>query len=115
MTPDQVIGLIIQAMALVAFLGIVIGIVAYVFPRTQVGKAAERYTDALEGENEVARRTIARLETEVLDLGKLADQLRARITQLEVDVASVKAENDRLRSENMRLHGRLAEHELDGQ
>ena len=77
-------------------------------------KAAERYADALEGESEVNRRTIARLEVETADLTKQLESALLRARQLEADVATAKVENDRLRSENMRLHAKLAEHGLDG-
>jgi len=109
-----VAGFIAQVVVIV---GAVLGLVAavsYLWPRTPVGKAAERYADALEGENEVNRRTIARLEVETADLTRQLEAALLRARQLEADVATAKVENDRLRSENMRLHAKLAEHGLDG-
>jgi chromosome segregation ATPase len=104
---------IAQILAIVAVVGLGVGIVSYLLPRTQVGKAAERYTDALEGENEVSRRVISRLETDVTSVRQELERTLLKVTQLESDIGVAKAENDRLRAENTRLHDRLAAHGLD--
>lgn len=102
-------GFIIQVTALVGFVSLIVGISAYVLPRTTVGRANERYTDALEGEGEVNRRTIARLESDVNELeGRLHEAL-AELQRVRADILVAKGENDRLRAENGRLHDRLAE------
>lgn len=114
MTLDTLAGFIVQVLVIVGFVMSLVAAIAYLWPRTPVGKAADRYTGALEGENEVNRRTIARLEVETADLTKQLESALLRARQLEADVATAKVENDRLRSENMRLHAKLAEHGLDG-
>lgn len=104
----QIVVFVGQVMALVAFVLLIYGVISYLWPRTPVGKANERYTGALEGENDVNRRTIARLEAESADLTRQLEAALSRSRQLELDVAAAKADNDRLRYENTRLRELLA-------
>lgn len=106
-------GFIVQVTVIVGAAGGMVGLIAYLAPRTTVGKAAERYADALEGENEVIRRTIARMAGEAADLRKQLEAALLRAQQLEMDVQTAKRENDRLRSENARMHDLLTRYGLD--
>lgn len=112
-------GFVVQIMTILAFVSAILGAVIYFLPRTPVGKANERYVDSLEGEGEVNRRTISRLETDAAEIRRAFDeykvQTEARISALERDIGVAKTENDRLRAENGRLHDRLVSAGLDGE
>jgi acetyl esterase/lipase len=111
-------GQIAQLMVILAFGTAVVGGLTWLLPRTPLGKANEKYVDALEGEGEVNRRTIARLESEIAEVRRTFDAFKVsaenQISALERDVVVAKAENDRLRAENGRMHDRLMAAGLDG-
>lgn len=94
----------------VGLMGVLSAAALYWFNRRLgVNVAQDNYTEALEGELGIVKDRYTRLETESKELRVQLTEVLARAVQLETDVMEAKAENDRLRAENVRLRLKLEE------